>query len=677
MLQVIRERITGIVAIIIFGFLAILLIPFGAQNFNQAVTADAVARVGDSDITRTEFESSFNNYRQRLRQLLGANFDEFAYSQPLIRRQHLDSLIDQRLLQLYADDSGLAVPPSQLTETVRNIPAFQVAGVFNEAIYQQALANQRLDESRFLGDLRRNLMTQTLSASLQASARPTDQEVDAMLALQNQTRDIDYVLFPAGLHVNAAIVDSAAIEAYYNENTQQFMRPEQVSLSYLEVNAEDFAISDELDEQLLRERYENQKNRFLTTERRQASHILLTIEGDADEAAVLEQAESLTQRARDGEDFAALAEAFSQDPGSASNGGDLGWVEPGVMVQAFEDALFELEEGTVSDPIRTGFGYHVIMLSEIEPSTGKSFEEAREELAEEALSEMAERQYLDVADDLVDLSFEQPDALQPAADELGLDLKQTELFTRGGGSGIAARPEIIEAAFSDLLLLEQTNSDPIQLGPNHLLVARIKEHVPATPRPLEEVEVEVRNILQRQQASEMARAQATALKESAMTAGSLEAAVNGSNNAGDQEASAADEVTDDVTDDVTGGEAADTEQLAEESTDETVESNLQLVHVDSLTRTDFQLGQTFLQAVFAMNLGEGGAAVIQAVPRNGQDWAVVRLNGITAGDSSAATEAERQRISQQLQRSLVSEEQNGLLAQLRENYEITVFEDQL
>lgn len=664
MLHAIRERITGIVAIIIFGFLAILLIPFGAQNFDQGATADAIAKVGDSDITRTEFETSFNNYRQRLRQLLGSNFDELAYSQPLVRRQHLDALIDQRLLQLYADDSGLVIPPSQLTETVRNIPAFQVAGVFNEAVYQQALASQRMDEARYLGDVRRSLVNQTLSASLQASARPTDQEVNAMLALQNQTRNIDYVLFPAGIHVSETIVEQADIEAYYNENTQQFMSPEQVSLSYLEVNADDFAITEELDEELLRDRYENQRNRFMTTERRQASHILLTIEGDTDEAPVLEQAESLSQRARDGEDFASLAEEFSQDPGSASTGGDLGWIEPGVMTQAFEDKLFELEVNEVSEPVRTGFGYHVIMLRDIEPSTGKSFEEAREELAEEARSEMAERQYLDIADELVDLSFEQPDALQPAADELGLDLQQTELFTRGGGSGIAARPEIIEAAFSDLLLLEQTNSDPIQLGPNHILVARIREHVPSTPRPLEEVEVEVRNILQRQQASEMARAQAAALLETAISGGSLEAAVNAENqDTSEIEASES-------------AEASDPQPLAEESSDEAAQPNLQLVHVDNLTRTDFQLGQTFLQAVFGMNLGEQGA-VTQVVPRNGQDWAVVRLNGIASGDASTATEAERQRISQQLQRSLVTEEQNGLLAQLRDNYEITVYEDRL
>ncbi len=665
MLHAIRERITGIVAIIIFGFLAILLIPFGAQNFDQAVTADAVARVGDSDITRTEFETSFNNYRQRLRQAFGSNFDEFEFSQPLARRQHLDALIDQRLLQLYANDSGLVIPPSQLTEVVRNVPGFQVAGVFNEAVYQQALASQRMDEARYLADVRRSLVSQTLSASLQVSARPTDQEINAMLALQNQTRNIDYVLFPAGIHVNEAVVEQADIEAYYNENTQQFMSPEQVSLSYLEVNADDFAITDELDEQLLRDRYENQKNRFLTTERRQASHILLTIEDDADDAAVLEQAESLTQRARDGEDFAALAEEFSQDPGSGSSGGDLGWIEPGVMVQAFEDKLFELEPNEVSDPVRTGFGYHVILLRDIEPSTGKSFEEAREELAEEARSEMAERQYLDIADELVDLSFEQPDALQPAADELGLDLQETELFTRGGGSGIAARPEVIEAAFSDLLLLEQTNSDPIQLGPNHILVARIKEHVPPTPRPLEEVEVEVRNILQRQQASEMARAEATALLEAAIADGSLEAAVNADN-----------EVIVDV-DAAENAETTDSAPIAEQASDETAEPDLQLVHVDNLTRTDFQLGQTFLQAVFGMNLGEQGAAVTQVVPRNGQDWAVVRLNGITSGDASTATEPERQRISQQLQRSLVTEEQNGLLAQLRDNYEITVYEDRL
>lgn len=668
MLQVIRERITGIVAIFIFGFLGILLIPFGAQNFNQSATPDAVARVGDSDITRVEFENSFNNYRQRLRQVLGSNFDEFAYSQPLVRREHLEQMIDQELLKLYAAESGLAVAPQQLAETVQGIPAFQVAGVFNETVYQQALANQRLDEATFLGDLRGNLITQTLSGSLQSSARPTDREVDAMLALQNQTRDIDYVLFPAGLHINSVEVSDEEIETYYNDNTNQFLRPEQVSLSYVEVNAEEFAVSDELDEQQLRFSYEDQKGRFINPERRLASHILLTVEDDADDAEVAEQAAALAQRAREGEDFAALAEEFSDDPGSSETGGDLGWIEQnGVMTQAFEDRLFELESGAVSDPVRTGFGYHVIQLREIEPSTGKSFEEAREELAEEARSEMAERQYLDAADELVDLSFERPDALEPVADELGLDLKQTELFTRGGGTGIAARPEVIEAAFSDLLLLEQSNSDPIQLGPNHIMVARINEHVPATPRPLEEVEVEVRSILERRKASELARQEAEALLASADSLGSLESAVNAPGSAAD---AASEE--DGEGDSEPGAEEGD--QGEAEAVDD---RNQQLVNVPALTRTDFQLGQTFLQAVFAMNLGPDGEPVSMAVPRNGQDWAVVRLNGITQGDPSTASEAERQRVEQQLQRSLINEEQGGLLAQLRDSYDITVFEDRL
>ncbi len=664
MLQVIRERISGIVAIIIFGFLGILLIPFGAQNFNQAVTADAVAKVGDAEITRTEFETSFNNYRQRLRQLLGSNFDEFAYSQPLIRREHLETVINQRLLQQYAADSGLDVSPAQLTETVQSIPGFQVAGTFDQTVYQQALANQRLDEGRFLNDLRGNLMTQTLANALQASAQPTEREIDAMLALQNQTRNIDYVLFPASAHLESVSVADEDIQAYYDENSNQFMRPEQVSLEYVEIRADDFAVSDELDEQLLQDRYEDQKQRFVTEERRQASHILLTLDGGADETAEAEVqalAESLVERARNGEDFAALAEEFSQDPGSAANGGDLGWVEPGVMVQAFETALFELEKDAISEPVRTGFGYHVIWLRDIQPSTGKSFAEARDELEQEARAELAERQYLDVADELVDLSFEQLDALQPVADELGLDIQKTELFSRSGGTGVAARPEVIEAAFSDLLLLEQSNSDPIQLDPNHLLVARINEHVPATPRPLAEVEVEIRNILERRRASELAREAAQQLLEAADQAGGLQAALD------------AEQGGDSAAEDSTDGESENNAEPAAPA----VRLHGDLTQVAALTRSDFQLGQTFLQAVFGMNLEQDGAAISRVVPQNGQDWAVVRLNSITSGDPSSASEAERERISQQLQRSLVSEEQAGLLAQLRDEYDITVYEDRL
>mgnify|MGYP005847738571 CR=1 FL=1 len=679
MLQAIRDRISGVMAIIVLGLLAIPFAFFGVGNYFQPDLDNNVAMVGDMEIPQREFQTSFNSYRNQMRQMLGDSFDEMQYTTPLARREHLQDLIDQRLLQQYGVANGMDIPQDRLVERIREIEAFQVAGTFSPEIYNQALAFQGMTPAEFEAGLREDMVTRNLVTALSATGQPPPAEINSLVMLEKQTRSIDYVFVDAAPYRDSMEITAEQIAGYYDEHQQQFMQPEQVSIEYLDLNPQQSLADIEPDENELRDLYASQKQRFVTEERRRAQHILLTSSDEQSEADAEAMIKSLRERIIEGENFAKLAREYSQDPGSAEQGGDLGWVEPGVMVSAFEDALYALEAGEVSAPVKTGFGWHLIKLNEIDPSEGKTFAEAREELEQEWIEDAMDRQYRNIADEMVNLSFEHPDTLQPIADALSLEVQKSELFSRENGTGIAANAEVRDAAFSDLLLLERSNSDPIELSDQRMVIARIDEHIEATPRPLDDVRDEIRLLLQRELASARAREVAEQIATAAVADDVTEVKplrrvlreLTGLPGADDTDSES------ETDNGEVSGEAAGNEDALAAASKDTLGQSLQVVSKPDLTRSDYQLGQVFLQGVFSMNPGADDRPAVMALPRNGQDWAVVALHDISAPADKAANEQMRNRFRTQLQRQLANQELEALLAQLRANTEIKIFEDRL
>ena len=540
-LQAMRERLSGLIAIFIFG---ILIIPFAFVGVNSYFTSDAVnsvARVNDVDISVNEFSQGFQNYRRRMQSIMGERFDAEQFDQPVIRRQYLDSLIDQELLKQVAVQAGLSVDDETLAKAIRDIGAFQVDGVFNADVYQQRLASQGKSPQSFENEMRAELILDQFPGTISASSIATDWELQQFVKLQEQQRTFKLVMVSAeetggnpehadsaneGETVDAGAADSGddasepeeeAIVAWYESHPQLYRSPEQVIIEYLELDAATMEPDVAPDEDQLRARFEEQKNRFVTPEARLASHILIEVDADADEATIetaRQIAEGLAERARSGEDFAELAKEYSQDAGSAAQGGDLGWVEPGFMVQAFEDGLYALTmEQPISDPVRTGFGWHVIELRDVRPAEGMSFEEARDIILEEYVKETQERKFIEQADRLVDLIYEDPTTLNSAAEVLGLQVQEAGPFGRAGGEGIAANPRVVAAAFSDLVLQQGAVSDPVDLGENHIVMLRVKQYLPEDLMPLSEVRDRVIASVRHERAMEKASARANGVME--------------------------------------------------------------------------------------------------------------------------------------------------------------------
>jgi len=686
-LQAIRERLTGILAIFIFG---ILIIPFafvGVNSYFSSDSVNSVARVNEADITTTQFTQSFQNYRRRMQSLLGANFDAEQFDQPIVRRQHLDNLINQELLSQVSLESGLSVDDESLAQAIRDIEAFQVDGVFNTEVYQSRLLGQGTTPQQFENDMRAQLILDQYPGAIASSAIATDHEFEQFIRLQEQQRTFKAIVVPAfpddadgadpaeaddeSADESIAETDSAedptaevadetdtaeeqiaeagtedgttlppveesAVVAWYEANQQDYRSEEQVLIEYVELDSADMAEEIQPDDEQLRARFETQKARFITPETRLASHILIEVSPDADEATVetaRQAAADLTRRARAGAEFAELARENSQDAGSAELGGDLGWVEPGFMVQAFEDGLYELSMAEpISDPVQTGFGWHVILLRDVRPAEGMTFDEARDILVEEFVVEEQERRFLDVADRLVDLIYEDPTTLSSAAEVLDLEIQEAGPFGRAGGPGIAANTDIVKAAFSDLVLTQGVVSDPVDLDDNHIVMLRVKEHFPEAVRPLDEVRDQVVASIRLQRAMEQAQERARALLAQVES-------------------------------------GAEMSVLAESEA-------LELVESDGVTRNDGSVSADLLVKVFRLPLpGEENAQT--AVVELNDGYAAVKLENVTDGEVSEDDLISAQNFRRRIANASASAEAIGFIQMLRSQSDIEVFEDRL
>lgn len=634
MLQAIRDRVTGIVAIFVLGLLAVPFLFFGLDSYMRGVPQDAVAVVGDAEISSSEFQGSFAQYRSRLRQQLGDRYSELETNQPAVRREHLESMIDRLLLRQYAADLGLRISDGAIVEIIRGVPAFQIEGQFNPDVYQQTLRGAGETPQSFERSLREDMQTSLIPEAISETAVVTETEVDRLVSLQRQTRKVSLIQVDAAGFEQEVEVSEADVESWYQENIDAFTSEEKVRLAYVELESENLLEEASLSEAELKQRYEAARQRYMTPQARRASHILIAAEAEDDPESAQALAESLRARIAEGESFEELAAEYSDDPVSAEQGGDLGWIEPEDMVATFEEALYQLGQvGDVSEPVETQFGWHLIRLDEIRPPQGKSFEEARQEILDDHLQRQREDLYLELSERMVDLVYADDSSLEPLAEELGLEIKQTDWFTRAGAEqGIASNEKVVEAAFSDLVLLDKAVSDPVEIDRNHMVAVKVIEHQAAEPRPLEEVADEIRQQLVSQRSQEMARERAEALMAQATA------------------------------------EGATLESVAEAE-------DLELIAIDALTRRDFQQGPGFVLEVFRLPAPDE-EPTLHVLPRKG-GYALTLLEDVQAGNPAEASETERDMMRRQLRSTRTQEAIDGLLARLREETKIRVVEERL
>lgn len=637
MLQTLRNNIRGWIAYVILGLLVIPFAFFGVENYFSSQVATWVAKVGEQEIAQEEFRLRFEEYRQQMRRVLGENFDARQFEQPLVKRQFLDRLIEEKLLEQVAESEGLVVPPSVLQKQIMDVPAFQVDGRFDGERYRMMLAGQNMTPVGFEQRIRRDLLLQTLPAGISSSAFVTDAQLDDYLRLRDQTRGFRYLVLPAP---EASAIDEPeadAVETYYREHPELFTREETVEIEFVQVSPQDVEVPVTASEDALRQRYEEQRLRFVQPGARLASHILIEVDANADADAVdaaRERAAALAEQARaEGADFAALARENSEDIGSKSSGGDLGWIEPGITDPAFEDALFALAEGEVSDPVKGDAGWHVIQVREVREEQGKSFEEVRAELEREYLQGERERAFSEVSGRLVDLVYRDPTSLVSASDELGLEVQRAGPFGRGGGEGLAGNRAVVDAAFSESVLQDGNVSDPIELDDGSVVVVRVARHQPATPMPFEDVEPAAREGLRAERLAALASEQAGAALAELQAGTALETL------------------------------AAD--------------RGLEVAEAPEVGRTSALVERPIVTRAFELPRPEGEQRPTGMAEIGGNRHALIVLESVKDGDPSSLDASARTALREQLARGLASAEARAFLDALRASAEISVAEERL
>ncbi len=512
MLQKLRDKTSGWIASLILG---LLIVPFAFVGVNEYMTGGTASDAAlveapptwwesaphwwplsllwqREEVTVEEFRTAFEQARMQQRQALGDAFDPREFETADNKRKVLDQLIDQKVLLLASTRAGIVVGDAAVQKMIMDEPAFQVNGKFSPEQYQLVLGSQSppVSPTQFDQQQRERLRMMLVPQAINESDFTTADEQARMWKLLGETRDVGIALLPPPAQDTAPVAD-ADIKAWYDGHKQDFRQPEQVTLEYVEIDGSTLPAAVPADEAALRKRYEAEKSRFVSPEQRVVAHILIAADAGADAATqkkAEDKAAALAKQAREGADFAALARANSDDPGSKDAGGELpAFAKDGSMVKPFEDAAFAMQAGEIRGPVKSDFGYHVLQLKEIKPSVGRSFEEVRAELAAEEAGSERERAFNDLAGRLVNETLKNPTSLAPAAQTMGLPLQKLGPFPRNAPQGIAANPAVLRAAFSDARVQDGTASDPIEISPTHSVVIRVAAHTPEQAQPLDKV----------------------------------------------------------------------------------------------------------------------------------------------------------------------------------------------
>jgi peptidyl-prolyl cis-trans isomerase D len=606
---------------------------FGINNYFQTQIDSFVAKVNDVEIAPQQLQERLDLQRRQMRQMLGEDADISFVDTPENKRRLLDGLVDEELRVQDARAAGVEVPASKLQSEILAIDAFKPAGTFDQDTYVAILRSMSMTPAIFEDRVLRDLTAREIVQRLSGSAFVTDAEIDAYLRLQNQTRTFSSLRLVSAEEIVPEPTEEE-IAKDYEARKSELMTPELVTLEYVEVKAADIVIDAPTEAELLA-LYEDQKDRFVVPEQRQVSHILFEVAAGADAEAqklALAEAEAVLAEIRAGKDFAEAAKAHSDDLGSKEQGGDLGWIEPGSSDPAFEAALFTLEAGAISEPVLGANGYHLIQVREIKAESRRQFAEVKAELEAEFRASEQERRFSDLAGALVDEIHRDPLSLQGPADKLQLEVKRTQPFARTGGVDIAANPEVIAQAFSDLVLERGQTSELIDISDTHVVAIRVGERKAPEPRTLDQVRGEVAVALRQ-------RAQRKLLDEKVKA---LEARLA----AGEALAVIAMEL----------GKTADV--------------------ADAVVRTAGNQDPTVLAEVFKFPR-PGAAPIRKAIRISDDQQALVELTAVVDADPTKVEKEARDAARAQLVAQWSDAEVKAYIATLRKNAQIVIAEDRL
>jgi peptidyl-prolyl cis-trans isomerase D len=498
--------------------LLLLILPsfvlVGVSQYEKRGSNDGVATVDGRTITQQEWEAAQRRQIDQARAMMGPRFDQKLFETPEAKQEVLDGLVSERAISAEVARSHLAVGNASLAKAIQEQTGLRKPdGSFDLDAYKAFLTSQGLTAQAFEQRIGYQMAVQQLAESVQATSFAPRSVAGRLSDINDQQREVQELLLPIASYASQVKVTDDMVKAYYDKNATLFQVPEQIKAEYVVFNADAVEKQVSVTDAEIADAYNKNKARFSTPEKRSASHILITVPKDAkpaDDAAAKAKAQAiLAEVQKNPNEFAKIAKAQSQDPGSAELGGDLGVVEKGLFDKPVEDAIYQLKEGEVSGLVRSSFGYHIVKVTKVVPSTQKTLEEAKPEIVADLKKTKLSNKYSELAEIFSNTVYEQSDSLKPVADKLGLTIQTADGLTRTPNPALGNSPvnndKFLKAIFSQDAIANKRNTEAVEVAPSTLVAGRVVEFKPATKRPLAEVADQIRQRVTQEEELRLAR----------------------------------------------------------------------------------------------------------------------------------------------------------------------------
>lgn len=482
----------------------------GIYSYNRMSDSENdLATVGDTSITMMDFDNAKRQYLDNFRRQMGQSFKPNMLDTAEARASILAALISDRAISLEIASEYMNVGEADAINLVKQAPAFQRDGKFSTEAYQQFLNSMGKSDEQFVLELRRDLTRQMLLSAVSQTTQASNTVAQRIHDLLTEERTIrTFEIKPTAFLKSVSVTDAEA-QSYYDQNKSLFAVPESVDIEYVVLSPESYK-NIKASEDDIKTFYEQNLQRFSTPEERRASHILIAVNNEKTDADAKKEADEIYKQLQaDPSKFAQLAKSKSADPGSARQGGDLGFFQKGMMVPEFDNAVFSGKKGDLVAPVKTQFGYHIIKIVDVKPAQAKPLKEVRGEIEALYQQQAAIRAFAEDAENFSNMVYEQSESLQPVAERFGLKIQTVKNVTRDFEDQLI-NPNVIEALYGFDVLEDKRNSNAIEVASNTLLSARVTAHHKQTVKTFDEVKGDIVATLKNQKATEAARAQGSA-----------------------------------------------------------------------------------------------------------------------------------------------------------------------
>lgn len=621
MLQDIRDNSQGVIAKVIVGLIIAIFALFGVDSIlGGFITSPPVAEVNGEEISEAQLQANTQN----LIATLGGNTE--ALDQELLEQISLNQLIEELVMRQAAENASLSVSSDRIDRSIIETPNFQIGGVFDADLAVRTMGSQGFSVPLYRDTLSRQMLMAQVANAYASSNFVTDAEVEALVKLQAQSRDFRYLSVTMGTRTLDTPISDAEIQTYYDENQAQFEEAESVVVNYVMLDKQVISDEIEVDQAVLRAKYDEDRGTFEGSAEKRASHILFEVGGDMNEQQAVAAAQAAKQRLDAGEDFAALALELSSDTISAEDGGDIGYSDGSAFPPELEEALLELGLNEVSAPVVSEFGAHLVLLTENNENVYPAFEEVSGRLERELKEAEVEQLFSSRLADLQNLAFETADLIE-ISETLGLPVLRSQAFTRLGGNGIFSNQTISQAAFSPDVLDDGNNSEAIEINDSQAVVLRVAEFNAASVLPREEVEGEISVILRSAMEREAVNTLGANLLASLDDSDALEGLLS--------------------------------------------ENDLEWIEAEAMERTAVSVNRQIVAEAFSLPTPTNGEPTRSSVALDNGTFVIVELNQVNEGTVDSITEPQRNALTSSMLTDLGNSDFQAYLSTLKENSDIS------